>query len=169
MECRLKFDDRPDGKLIFPDRRNQWPRLLYHRHFMLAEFLHQLHVPPYDASLAPGDTRLALDWRADRQRFESVRDSMQSHVASRYAATRVQIVRLEHRLPSSEEVFDMQVALDAPTLYIPLPDAPLAEPLNEMDGSPVIPPPGSTRLPSVGGPPFRTDAASPSIAEEVKP
>jgi hypothetical protein len=37
----------------FPDLSEQWPRLLYHRHFMLAEMLNQLARP----ELPPGEAR----------------------------------------------------------------------------------------------------------------
>ncbi len=125
MECRLTMPDDQQVSLTFPDKRKQWPRLLYHRHFMLAEFLHQLHVPPFEAEVAGDDERFARDWQAERALYESVRDSMSQHVTARFGATATQIERLEHRLPSDDEVFRQRVPLDSPALYITLPDAPL--------------------------------------------
>lgn len=124
LECTLTFADGREARLRFPDRKAQWPRLLYHRHFMLAEFLHQLHVPPppTDASIDP---QLFRDWRRERQRYEMIRDSMIEHLKQRYGAAKVEITRLEHRLPSSEEVLDRGLPLDAPELYVPLPDEPV--------------------------------------------
>jgi hypothetical protein len=47
VRYRLTFDDgRPPIVAMFPDRQRHWPRLLYHRHFMLAEQLHADFVPP---------------------------------------------------------------------------------------------------------------------------
>ena len=31
---------------MYPDRQAQWPRLLYHRHFMITEFLEEIYQPP---------------------------------------------------------------------------------------------------------------------------
>jgi hypothetical protein len=125
MECELRFGENELGRLRFPDKQAQRPRLLYHRHFMLAEFLHQLHVPPVQSAIIEGDDQLLADWRADRGRFELVRDSMIRHVISRYDADGATISRVEHRLPSSDEVLVQRIALNDPTLYVVLPDAPL--------------------------------------------
>jgi len=134
MNFQLTLADERQVSLAFPDKRNQWPRLLYHRHFMLAEFLHQLHVPPFDAAVAAEDPNLARDWQAERALFERVRDSMREHVAAKFGASQVRVERLEHRLPSDDEVFRLRVPLDSPTLYVTLPDAPfpvvdVAEPI----------------------------------------
>lgn len=124
IECRMSLPDERQVSLVFPDKKKQWPRLLYHRHFMLAEFLHQLHVPPFDASLVGDDQRFASDWQAERKVFEGVRDSMAQHVATKFGAQTARIERLEHRLPSDDEVFRQRLPLNSPTLYIALPDAP---------------------------------------------
>lgn len=125
MDCRLTMSDQQQVSLVFPDKRKQWPRLLYHRHFMLAEFLHQLHVPPFDAEFAGEDERFAREWQAERAVFERVRDSMSQHVAAKFGATTARIERLEHRLPSDDEVLRQRLPLDSPELYITLPDAPV--------------------------------------------
>lgn len=128
IECKLQFDEESESASIrFPDKNAQWPRLLYHRHFMLSEFLHQLYVEPVPHDLPNVDQRLVGDWRQARRQFEMIRNSMQVHLASRYGAAEATIERLEHRLPSSDEVLGEGLRLDDPSLYIPLPDAP-AEP-----------------------------------------
>lgn len=138
MECRLQLPDSKEVSLTFPDKRKQWPRLLYHRHFMLAEFLHQLHVPPVDMVVVGEDPPLAQAWQAERDVFERVRNSMIQHVTTKFGASTARIERLEHRLPSDDEVFRQRLALDSPTLYMTLPDAP-----------PALAPPAA-RLPSWG-------------------
>ncbi len=124
MECRLTLPDQQQVSLMFPDKHKQWPRLLYHRHFMLSEFLHQLHWPPVDAELVANDGQLARDWQSQRQVFEQVRSSYSQHVAAKFGAQSVAIERVEHRLPSDDEVFRQRLPLDSPTLYVTLPDAP---------------------------------------------
>ncbi len=37
----VQATNNPKTQLKFPDLSQQWPRLLYHRHFMLAEFFEQ--------------------------------------------------------------------------------------------------------------------------------
>ena len=125
MECHLTMPDQQQVSVTFPDKHKQWPRLLYHRHFMLAEFLHQLHVPPFDAELAGDDERFAREWQAERGVFELVRDSMSQHTEAKFGATAARIERLEHRLPSDDEVLRQRLPLDSPVLYITLPDAPV--------------------------------------------
>ncbi len=121
LDCRLEFANSQVGSLRFPDKFAQRPRLFYHRHFMLSEFLHQLHVPPVGITRwgSSDAGRLAHD----RQRFEMVRDSMARHLKHRYQAEQVAIERVEHRLPSSDEVLVDRIPLDDPILYIVLPDA----------------------------------------------
>ncbi len=153
MECRLTMPDDQQVSLTFPDKKKQWPRLLYHRHFMLAEFLHQLHVPPFEAEVVGNDERFALDWQSERAIFERVRESMSQHVAAKFGANEARIERLEHRLPSDDEVFRQRIPLDSPTLYITLPDAPVL-PLNPLPLSPLTPAPfrfGRAMLPAGQG------------------
>ena len=137
IDCQLEFGSER-GSLRFPDRQAQWPRLLYHRHFMLAEFLNQLHAPPVEPELAADDPLLLAEWRADRARFEMVRNSMEQHLRVRYGADSARIERIEHRLPSSLEVLVDRIPLDDPNLYIVLPDAPPLLPnAGAGDGFPV--------------------------------
>ncbi|MEM7479272.1 MAG: hypothetical protein AAF483_30170 [Planctomycetota bacterium] len=106
----------------YPDREAQWPRLLYHRHFMLTENLHQLWVPPVDPVVAMESPDLARDWRNDRQRFEQIRDSMAGHVAYQFGVDRVELERVEHRLLSDIELFERKLPLNDPSTYFTLPD-----------------------------------------------
>lgn len=126
VECRFELADGSSARLRFPDRQAQWPRLLYHRHFMLSENLHQLWTQPFQPELlGVTDPQVMNDWKRDRARFEAVRDSMARHIAFRYDARDVQLDRIEHRLPSDDEVFRQRVRLNDRRLYITLPDAPL--------------------------------------------
>ena len=142
MQCTLTM---PEGKVVtlrYPDKAAQWPRLLYHRHFMLAEFLNQLHAPPVDPQAAlQAPPEELQQWKQARQRFEVVRDSMQSHLRQRFQADSVTIERLRHILPGSVEVLDQELPLNDPRFYLVLPDSPPSEPLNpaSQDASPWSP------------------------------
>ncbi len=129
MDIKLFDEDGTQRHLRLPNHRAQWPRLLYHRHFMLSEFLYQLYTPP-PAPSPDGELPPPQLWQRDRAMFERVRSSMEEHLAKRYGAKRAEIQLMEHRLPSAVELFDDKVKLDDEKLYILIPDQPpqLSEP-----------------------------------------
>lgn len=88
----------PDGATrtgSIPDRQADWPRLLYHRRFMLPEKLAGL-VPLPDA---PAEIRA----EAKREWQPLVKD-IAAHLLRREAASRVTLELVEHYLPTPEEV-----------------------------------------------------------------
>lgn len=116
---------------LFPDRVDQWPRLLYHRHFMLAEFLNTVYHPPGEPPLEiRNDAVASRDWRMSRARYEAVRDSIVRCLNKKYPGMGVTVDRIEHRQPGLPEFMRDGVKLDAPQLYLvledvaPQPDAP---------------------------------------------
>ena len=103
----------PDGSRIekkYPDLSEQWPRLLYHRHFMLAEFLNDVHHPPNDPppEIAQ-DPSAAAQWARARRRYEDVRDSILNHLRNEHPVCEVAIRRVEHRQPGLPEFLQGQV------------------------------------------------------------
>lgn len=141
MDIRLMDEDGSVRHLRLPNHRAQWPRLLYHRHFMLSEFLFQLYTPRPDLADINAAVPIRQAWQRDREMFERVRDSMEQHLAKRYGAKSAEIQLMEHRLPNAIEVFDQQLPIDDEQFYIPLPDRPLLG--NEAD----LPPDASEALP----------------------
>lgn len=130
LQCSLTMPDGTSPTLRYPDKYAQWPRLLYHRHFMFAEFLNQLHVPPVDESLVkemPAEE--VSDWLEGRRRFEMVRQSMEKHLRNRYGASSASIDRVRHILPGSTEVLEQHLPLNDRRFYVVLPDVlPAGEP-----------------------------------------
>lgn len=124
LRCRLEFDDgRPPLELTIPDRNSQWPRLLYHRHFMLSEKLHLFAAPP---ELPPDVPVESLPAWTDRLRmYQRLKGSYADHLRARYGAARVQLRRVEHRLPPPQPR-PGGVRLDDPALYVELPEPPSA-------------------------------------------
>jgi hypothetical protein len=116
----------PDGntrELRYPDHGDQWPRLLYHRHFMLSEFLNNIYHPPGEPPVEiANNPNAARQWRMARRRYESVRDSIIDCVKKRYPDCVVSIERLEHRQPGLPEFFEQNVALDDDRLVVILAD-----------------------------------------------
>ena len=108
---------------FFPDRVDQWPRLLYHRHFMLAEFLNTVYHPPGEPPLEiRNDAVASRDWRMSRARYEAVRDSIVRCLNKKYPGMGVTVDRVEHRQPGLPEFMRDGVKLDAPQLYLVLED-----------------------------------------------
>lgn len=167
IDCKLTDDDGQESTLRFPDRTLQWPRLLYHRHFMLTENLHQLWVPPLAADIP--DPTVASDWQAERKRYTLIRSSMEDHLKHRYGAKRATIERVEHRLPSDEEVFGQKLKLTDPSLYFTLPDSG-PEPPTPPAGGPLGPLPSGSNMPGTGAPypgPFQSPIpASPLLPQQ---
>ncbi len=90
-----------DGRQIdgfFPDKATEWPRLLYHRYFMLSEFLNSISNP--------GTADLASKYA----------DSYAYHLTYKYDARNVKLYLRQHRLPSIEDVRG-GMKLDDPSLY----------------------------------------------------
>lgn len=122
----------------YPDLDDQWPRLLYHRHFMLAEFLNDIYHPPGEPPQEIAQNPVAIrEWIQARRRYETVRDSILNRLQTAYPQSTVAIERLEHRQPGLPEFMEDNVPLDAPQLYTVLPDAPPPLPLEPLPPAPV--------------------------------
>src|SRR4051812_39692810 len=126
VDYKLEFSDgrRPiEGR--FPNLATERPRLLYHRYFMLSEFLNANYVPPeappepspppltadalarerYQRERSAYD-RAASDWRRRRKQYEAMRASIEDHLRASSGADRVTLIRVQHRLPLPDD-FDM--------------------------------------------------------------
>ncbi|MFG0264155.1 MAG: hypothetical protein ACF8AM_03270 [Rhodopirellula sp. JB055] len=114
---------------VFPNLDDQWPRLLYHRHFMLAEFLNDSYQPalPMEVSqligpeLSPEELQTL---RLGRKRYERIADSMVRHLQS-IGKSDVAIQRIEHQLPDFVLFTQENLSLTDERSYIELPDVPI--------------------------------------------
>ena len=105
----VHFQAEVDGKTIegvFPDLKEQWPRLLYHRHFMLSETLNARFRPE-----GAEDDVL----KAQRQSYLHLRKSIENHLAKKHSASKVTVTRILHDVPPLD-VFRQGQRLDDPTL-----------------------------------------------------
>lgn len=94
-----------------PDRQQHWPRLLYHRHFMLTEFIDDGRPAAVWESLPPGATPPpAPPWR---QRFIN---SYAEHLLAGDQAREVKLYYRIHLIPTPGDVND-GMRLDDPSLY----------------------------------------------------
>ena len=130
IQAAISDEDGNRAEQMFPDRRRHWPRLLYHRHFMLAEFLHDAYQPPLPAdaeTLAEAEPEEYNAWRLARTRYEQIRQSMVDHLASVHPDQEVAIRRIEHGIPSFIDFNRETVPLDDERYYRVLLDRPIEE------------------------------------------
>lgn len=125
---RVEFEkENADGKVVsdqwmFPDLKKQWPRLLYHRHFMLSEFLHNTYQPRNMPGPPPDDAMVIAAWNRGRARHEAILNSITNHLKKEAGVEDLRLRRLEHQLVGLPEFLGGQRRLDDPLLYRELSD-----------------------------------------------
>ncbi|MFK8113694.1 MAG: hypothetical protein AB8B91_15940 [Rubripirellula sp.] len=125
VQAAVKDDSGNLVEKMFPDRQQQFPRLLYHRYFMLTEFLEEIYQPPTPPELAELDAEEAAIWERARSRYEHVRTSFVEHLKHEHPGKEVAIRRVEHLIPNIVEYQNEPIELTDPRLYQVLFDLPI--------------------------------------------
>lgn len=99
VRYELRFEDGRVEQEVFPNKAQHKPRLLYHRHFMLSEFLN---------NLAMDESRPEL--------FHAVTQSYSEHLRHQHRAVGVILHLRRHYLPSPQHVSSGK-RLDAVELF----------------------------------------------------
>jgi len=89
---------RPDGSTLSgttPDAAGDWPRLLYHRRFMVAEKISGLVPPPF----APDEVR-----EEARRDWLPLVKGVAAHLLETHGGEQITLEMVEHYLPGPEEV-----------------------------------------------------------------
>ncbi|MBI2825722.1 MAG: hypothetical protein HYX69_13640 [Planctomycetia bacterium] len=105
--------EMPDGTKtagVFPSLTDEWPRLFYHRHFMLSEFI---NIAPPDPSWTPQMDWTRLPFTQGQQQYAR---SYGDHMLHKYRAKRVNLWLQEHLIPTPDQVAK-GMRLDDRTLY----------------------------------------------------
>src|SRR5262245_26172493 len=108
-------DGRQPVEGVFPNLKEEQPRLFYHRHFMLSESLQNAFVPPVPppAPRIPDNLsqseRQELEiqqqrefaeqvaiWKHRRQQYELLHKSIEDHLLAKYGGSKVTLTRREH-------------------------------------------------------------------------
>ena len=89
-----------------PDRDTDWPRLLYHRRFMISEKIASL-VPPPDA---PEEVR-----QQSRGEWQPLVKDVAGQLLRRHGGSQVTLQMIEHYLPTPEEVIRSEQGSDVVT------------------------------------------------------
>jgi hypothetical protein len=142
VRYKVEFEDgRPPVEGMFPDRQEQQPRLMYHRHFMLAEALYNRYVPPQpppeptpppltatstekariQAERAEYVRTLAV-WQHQRRQYESLRLAFEQRLLAMHGGSKVTITRIEHQIPAPQEVLTGGRRLTESDSYLELPE-----------------------------------------------
>lgn len=87
IHYQLRFDDGRVEQGLFPNVREHQPRLRYHRHFMLCEFLNNLAID---------DSR--------RELFDAVTRSYADHLRHKHNATEVTLSLRRHYVPGPQHI-----------------------------------------------------------------
>ncbi|HUY93597.1 MAG TPA: hypothetical protein VMV10_33025 [Pirellulales bacterium] len=110
----IRYDvARADGSHaqgVFPDRNEHWPRLLYHRHFMLSEFVNS---QPPDADVDP---RLPWERRPLSAAEQTYVRSYADHLLAANQGQSVSLELVEHLIPEPADVL-RGMKLDDQRLY----------------------------------------------------
>jgi hypothetical protein len=128
LRASMEFDDgRETIHRTLPDLNIDWPRLRYHRHFMLSEHFNGAFLPaeaPHGVAANPDDLK---DWNASRRIYEARRAAIIAHLKKKHGAARVNLRRVEHRLLEPREALQPDARFDAPETYLELPETLLQE------------------------------------------
>ena len=122
IQIRVEDANGESNDYLYPNLERQWPRLLYHRHFMLTEFLHALHRPKHLENAMSSEETYVQPLQVERDRYELVRDSYLRHLQKEFEGKRISIRRIEHQLPSYDLYMADPRPLNHPASYLPLPD-----------------------------------------------
>lgn len=104
LRLAVPIDLDRDVDWYFPNRPRQWPRLLYHRYFMLSEFYNNSFAPPALPEEDQKDLLFVDRWRQDRGFYSALSQSIEHAVARKLSVDRVELLRFERALLSAEQV-----------------------------------------------------------------
>jgi len=108
--------------LLLPDRNQHWPRLLYHRYFMLAEFYTSRFAPAQVSDEAKKDLEFMQSWAFDKELYDQLQASIAGSLRHSRNVDHVELKRLERLLPDSQQVLKEGWTLNDPRLIRQLPE-----------------------------------------------
>jgi len=113
------FDDAGDlireGK--FPDLQTHWPRLYYHRHFMISESLFNIANPVANEPGPDAPPEVQLDFNTAKNLRDTYLNAISEDLVRMHPGTaKVRLYLVEHRIPLPEAVANGRPLSD-PDLY----------------------------------------------------
>jgi hypothetical protein len=95
----------PDGTSkteTFPNKQTEWPRLFYHRHFMLSEKLNGLFDSDEPGPNDPPEAH--AEWQAMRDTFNQTARSYAMHLLVTTGAAEIKLELVRHNIPFPQQV-----------------------------------------------------------------
>ena len=108
--------EESSSKLTLPDRNEHWPRLLYHRYFMLSEFYTNRFAPRQVTEELKKDTEFMQRWSFDKELYDQIQKSMVTSLKHSRGLESVELRRVERLLPDSQQVLQEGWTLNDPRL-----------------------------------------------------
>ncbi len=118
---------------FFPNRKLDWPRLRYHRYFMLSEFYNSRYAPRQVTDELKKDSEFLARWTFDNDLYLQIQTSMTKSLKHSTGATQVDLRRLERLLPDPPQILREGFALDDPRFLVLLPET-MIEPIPKTPG-----------------------------------
>lgn len=133
--ARLNEENLPEEEWLYPSLDHQWPRLSYHRHFMLAEYLNRIHRPvDFPEGL---DQSIIADLQLERRRYEHVRRSMIEKMRKELSHENIALRRIEHALLLPQDYLS-GIQIDDRRTYQVLGDGPVFSDPDTAEGAPTL-------------------------------
>jgi hypothetical protein len=111
VRYKVEFNDgREPLENHFPNLDEQWPRLLYHRHMMLSEYLNGLAPPPQNMSPQQWEESLPRKRNLDELSAENrgpedwCAESYADHLLRKHGGSRVTLTVVRHGLANIEQI-----------------------------------------------------------------
>jgi hypothetical protein len=124
IECSI------DGgnKFQLPDRNQHWPRLLYHRYFMLAEFYNSRYAPKQVSDEMKKDVEIMQRWSFDKELYDQLQSSIATSLQRSRNVDSLELRRVERLLPDANQVLRDGWTLNDARLTTVLPETMLESP-----------------------------------------
>ena len=149
IQCAFSPQDNGEAteklgpKLTMPDRNENWPRLLYHRYFMLSEFYSSRFAPQQVTEELKKDTEFMQRWSFDKELYDQLQKSMVASLKHSKSKDSVDLRRVERLLPDSQQVLREGWTLNDARLTSVLSETMIEEsaapPILELPSKPNIP------------------------------
>ena len=114
--------DSSSKNFYLPDRKAHWPRLLYHRYFMLSEFYTSRYAPKQVTEELKKDLEFMPRWAFDKELYDQIRTSIVNSLKHSRGHESIELRRVERLLPDSQQVLKEGWSLNDPRLTEILPE-----------------------------------------------
>jgi hypothetical protein len=111
VRYQLEMPDGTTSNGVFPNLKTEWPRLYYHRYFMLSEKLNRYWDSEEPAATDPPEERQF--WQLNRDTFLDVAQSYASQLLRETGARKVTLELVQHDLPSPRDLEQGRLLTDS--------------------------------------------------------